>query len=74
MRKINNTFNDLLVFFNKNNIVAAIVNYCRRIYDFMDTVESFIDDLFSYGTFGEYSTYVLKEESEEFEDENIVDG
>lgn len=75
-RGIGDVVSDLPVSFNKNNIIAAIVNYCRRIYVFMDSVESFIDDLFSYGTFGEYSSYVLKEEPEDFHlfgNEDVVD-
>jgi len=73
---IGDVVTSLPVSFNKNNVIAAIVNYCRRIYVFMDSVESFIDDLFSYGTFGEYSTYVLKEEPEDFPlfgNEDVID-
>jgi len=55
-RGIGDMISDLPGSFNKNNIFAAIVNYCRRIYVFMDSVESFIDGLFSYGTFGEYGS------------------
>jgi len=67
--KLNAMLNDLpaeISPYDKNNILHAITVYSREVFAFMYSVEAFIDDLFSYGTFGKHSAHVLKEEPEDF--------
>lgn len=52
------------------NIPHSIAESCRILANFMGCVEAFVDDLFSYGIFDEYHTYVLyrDETSKDLED------
>ena len=52
--------------YDKSNILHAITEYSREVSAFMYSVEAFIDDLFSYGMFGQHSARVLREEPDDF--------
>lgn len=56
---------DILSSEERYNILYSITENCRIFANFIDCIESFVDDLFSYGIFNEYHTYVLYKELED---------
>jgi len=57
---------------NLNNIIYSLANFCRISANFADSVEDFVDDLFSYEIWDELSTYVFHKDIDEDEGNNDI--
>jgi len=69
-KKSGKSMKELLTDEKRYNISHSLAETCRILANFIDCIESFIDDLFSYGIFDEYHTYLFHEDETSEESEN----
>lgn len=63
---LNKSIAELLKDEKRFAIIGCLANTCRRYANFVEGVENFIDDLFSYGIWNELHTYTLHQEDVDF--------